>query len=314
MRRANMEMELRKIKIHPDRKFTVEADGFYGNWFAPKTSRFPGKSMIVCTGADGMYRAAQAVAECFRHAGMPAMALAYWSAPGTPKEDVGSPVEYVQNAARWIRENRNLHVGMWGISLGGEYALLCGSLLPELECIVAASPVHVVTECGSFKGGYHFNAGSPFSWHGKPVPYIGTGEEKKKAIVKRVKKNFWQKRDYDQRFYYEELLMQPHDPEADIRVENINGPVLLLSGGADTGVPASWVCEQVVKRLRENNFTYPYVHYNYEHLSHYVTPFHMISAALFREERIYKKECAENREKSWMDTLKFLSEKWHAGT
>lgn len=304
------ELELRKIKINPDQKFTVESDGFYGNWFEPKVSRFPGKGMIVCSGADGLYRVAQAVSECFRHAGIPAMALAYWNAPGTPKEDLESPVEYVQNAAGWIQENKHLHTGMWGVSLGGEYALLCGSLLPEIECIVAASPVHIVSECGSFKGGYHFNTGSPFSWQGKPVPYIGTTKEKKKEIVKRVKKTLWQKRDYDQRFYYEDLLMHPHDPEADIRVENINGPVLLLSGGADTYVPADWVCEQVMERLKENNFKYPCVHHNYEHLNHNVLPCHTISASFFREERKYKKECAENRKKSWKDTLLFLKEKW----
>lgn len=303
-------MKWKDKSIQPDREFTVAADGFYGSWFEPETTRFPGKSLIVCSGADGVYHAAQRIAEYFRHAGMPAMALAYFNAPGTPKEDVESPVEYVQNAAAWIRENEKLHVGMWGISLGGEYALLCGSLLPELECIVAVSPVHVVTECGSFNGGYHFNPGSPFSWHGKPVPYIATTDDEKKDYVKRVKEASRKRHDYYQRFYYEELLSQPHDPEADIKVENINGPVLLISGGADTCVPASWVCGQVMKRLRENHFKYPAAHHNYRHLSHIATPVVMISSFLFREERNYKKECAESREKSARDTLDFLAEKW----
>lgn len=304
-------MELTSIKIHPEQEFQVERDGFYGSWFEPATPRFPGKSMIVCTGGDGVYRAAQGVAECFRQAGMPAMALAYWNAPGTPKEDVSCPVEYVQRAARWIQENRQLRCGMWGISLGGEYALLCGSLLPELSCVVAASPVHVVTECGSYKGGYHFNAGSPFSWQGKPVePYLSVNEEQKKSYEKRVKKIFWQQHDYYQRFFYEDLLMQPHDPEADIRVERINGPVLLLSGGADTCVPADWVCDQVMQRLQDHQFAYPYAHYNYEHLSHFVMPFHMIASSFFKQERKHKQECAEAREKSWNDTLAFLASNW----
>lgn len=90
----------------------------------------------------------------------------------------------------------------------------------------------------------------------------------------------------------------------------INGPVLLLSGDADTCVPANWVCEQVVKRLKDNDFKYPYIHHNYEYLSHYVMPFRTISNSFFKEERKYKKECSEGRKKSWNDTLQFLAEKW----
>lgn len=199
---------------------------------------------------------------------------------------------------------------MWGISLGGEYALLCGSLLPEIECVVAVSPVHVVTECGSVRGGYHFTGGSPFSWQGKPVPYLPFAEEKRKEYTKRVKENLLKRHEFYMRFVYEDQLMQPHDPEADIKVENIHGPVLLLSGGADTCVPSSWVCRQVMTRLRKHHFAYPAAHHNYKYLSHYVTPVRLLSAGIFKVERKHKKECEANRRKSWQDTLKFLEEKW----
>lgn len=296
-------------RLHPDQRFTVERDGFYGSYFEPEENLFPGKSMIVCTGADGNFSVAQGLAAFFSDAGMPAMAVGYFNVPGTPKDDLLSPVEYIEKAAGWLKSEKNVHVGMWGISLGGEYALLCGSLLPEIECVVAVSPVHIVTECGSFLGGYHFTGGSPFSWRGKPVPYLPHGA-KAKDYVKRVRQDFLKRHEFYMRYVYEESLMRPHDPDADIQVENIHGPVLLLSGGADSCVPASWVCQQVMTRLRQHHFAYPAVHHNYKYLSHYVTPVRLFSAGLFQVERKYPRECEENRKKSWKDTLDFLADAW----
>lgn len=298
------------IKIQPDEEFTVEKDGFYGSYFEPETVRFPGKSMIVCTGGDGVYHMAQMVAQRFKSAGIPVMAVGYWNVPGTPKTDLECPVEYIRYASEWLREEKGLHTGMWGISLGGEYALLCGSLLPEIECVVAASPVHIVTECGTMEGGFSLTGGSPFSWHGRPVPYVHASEEKKAEYKKKVMDGYLKRREFYMRFYYEDLLMQPHDPEADIKVENTKGPILLLSGGADTCVPSTWVCSQVMDRLRAHQFKYPAAHYHYKHLSHMITPLRPISAVLFREERKNKKECNANREKAWEKTLQFLDEKW----
>lgn len=42
-----------KPKYLPKVKFTVEKDGFYGEYYEPETIRFPGKAMVVCSGSDG---------------------------------------------------------------------------------------------------------------------------------------------------------------------------------------------------------------------------------------------------------------------
>ena len=112
------------------------------------------------------------------------------------------------------------------------------------------------------------------------------------------------------RFYYEEVLQNEHDPAADIQVENINGPVLLISGGADVMVPANWCCEQVMKRLDQHGFRYPHIHKNYNLLSHYTAMFRLNAASMFRVERKHRKECDANRDAGWKYTLEFLQEEW----
>ena len=52
------------------------------------------------------------------------------------------------------------------------------------------------------------------------------------------------------------------NPEAEIMVENIQGPILLLSGGRDVIAPSKWICRQIMNRLHKNNFAYAYSHHN----------------------------------------------------
>ena len=185
--------------------------------------------------------------------------------------------------------------------------LLCGSLFPEIECVVAASLVHILFQGGSFTHGLHFANNSPFSFEGKPLPYVKAKDPA--AMLKQTRRNLLTRREPDMLFYYN-TLKGPHDPEADVKVENIRGPVLLISGGADVMVPANWVCEEVIKRLDAHGFAYPHRHLNYEVLSHYTCPLRPMTSFMFKVERKHKEECNANREKAWNDTLAFLRDEW----
>ena len=297
-------------KYEPNQTFSVEENGFYGVLYEPKNNMFPGKGMVVCSGTDGSFLFTRLAAEKFLEAGMTAIALGYWNVEGTPEDPLDIPVEYMHNACLWLKNERNLHPGVWGISLGAEYGLLCGSMFEEIECIVAASPVNAVTQTGSFNGGLHFAKGSPFSYKGSSLPYVGVDTGKESEYLKKMKRNFIRRLEPDMLFYYEEILKSQHDPAADINVERIKGPVLLISGGADVMVPADWVCGQIIDRLDNNGFEYPHIHRNYELLSHYACMFRPVSTGMFKVERKYRKICDENRKDSWEFTLKFLRDYW----
>ena len=309
--RGVFQMSLKpKTKYTPTETFSVSKDGFFGMYFEPIENRFPGKGLVICSGSDGSFLLSRLGAERFYEAGIPVLALGYWNVKGTPQDVQDIPVEYMQRACLWLKEKKGLHPAVWGISLGGEYALLCGSLVPEIECVIAASPMHILCQAGSFKGGLHFAKGAPFSLEGKPLPYISVTDQEAAHYLKQVKCAFIKKREADIKYYYDEVLRKPRDPETEIRVEQIRGPVLLISGGADVMLPADFVCRQVVERLKEKNFRYPVVHHNYEVLSHYACPIRPMTSWIFQVERKHKEECNKNRENSFQDTLRFLRDVW----
>ena len=92
------------------------------------------RDRIVCSGSDGSFLLTQLGAEKFYEAGSTVIALAYWNAPGTPQDVELSQVEYLQNACKWLKD-KDFHPGVWGISLGGLYVLLCASLFPEIDAL-----------------------------------------------------------------------------------------------------------------------------------------------------------------------------------
>jgi hypothetical protein len=59
-------------------------------------------------------------------------------------------------------------------------------------------------------------------------------------------------------------------PEAVIPVEQINGPVLLISGTADRVWPATMLSEFARERLAAHGHPYPYVHLAYEGAGHWL--------------------------------------------
>jgi dienelactone hydrolase len=60
-------------------------------------------------------------------------------------------------------------------------------------------------------------------------------------------------------------------PRAEIPVERIRAPVLLLAGKDDQLWPSATFAARVVERLRRHKFAYPVEHYSYEHAGHGIT-------------------------------------------
>lgn len=298
-----------KPKYEPTQSFTMQEDDFFGEFYQPPQNRFPGKCVILFGGSAGKFLLTQLQACCFVDAGMSAMAICYHGAPGLPKDLKEQPVDVIEHAALWLKKQGYEKVGVWGISMGGELALLAGSLLPELiGCVVAVAPLEMVMQAQT--AGERPTDGSSFSFHGSALPFAKFIPQDSKTWFREYIRQSWQHKEP----YTRELLLRAYAandvPEAVIPTWNISGPVLLLGGEMDGMCPNVESFAAIQKRMQAHNFAYPLEVRLYPHLGHFVLPFKPYTTKALWAERHYPQECDAERAQSWQDTLTFLREVW----
>lgn len=104
-------------------------------------------------------------------------------------------------------------------------------------------------------------------------------------------------------------LVEHPDPAAVIQVENITGPILLISSKMDTMWPSESAAKRIMERLREHDFPFPYRHLSYDYGSHLFVPMELSAAKFFRGDRgKYKELGRKARMDSLVKTLEFVSQ------
>ena len=164
------------------------------------------------------------------------------------------PLEYFEKAVRMFKsqpEVKGKKIVVFGNSKGGELALLLASMYKQIEGVIANVPSSVV-----FQG--IGGPSSSWSYKGKPIPFVPYAPYDFRKIVNSQ---------YVEA--YELSLKQTQAVEkAIIQVENINGPILILTGKEDTMWPSSQMGEMIIKRLEEKKFSYWYRHFAYKDAGH----------------------------------------------
>jgi hypothetical protein len=61
--------------------------------------------------------------------------------------------------------------------------------------------------------------------------------------------------------------------QAAIEVENTQGAIMMITGAKDELWPASYMADQVVKRLTANEFEHPFVHVQFDNAGHILGAF-----------------------------------------
>ena len=149
-------------------------------------------------------------------------------------------MEYAENAIRWLQGQGYQKIAVDGISKGSEYALLAASRFPEISCVVARVPSYFVSE--GMIGRKAPSGTSCWSYHGEELsytPYIIRDFD----IIKHLRK-------------YGELNILSYNTGKDVTdesiipVENIHGPILLISTESDTVWPSVEQADCIEDRLR----------------------------------------------------------------
>lgn len=256
-----------RLAVDAVTRVEVREEGLVGTLYLPAGSA-PGShpAVMILNGSGGGINEPRAALYASR--GYAAFALAYFKAPGLSDYISNTPLEYFQTGLRWLRKKvQPLHdfVAISGQSRGGELVLLLGATFPkEVSAVVAYVPGAVVHSGQNACDPKIGREGPTWLLGGKPIPHVW--ENNRTAT--------WAPFDEGPAPHRHEkaILTALQDPDAvaraRIRVEDIEGPVMLLSGTDDGSWPSSLYSKMVQDKLTEVRHPYPVQWLDYENGGH----------------------------------------------
>ena len=240
-----------------------------GRLFLPAASaaQRPLPAVMVLNGSGGGFDLDKA-ALLSRH-GFATLALAYFGAPPLPPWLHRIPLEYFDAALTWLAgqpEIASERIGVIGVSRGAELALLLGSMFPQIRAVAAYAPSHVAWAAG----GRDRESGEiipSWTWQEKPVlfaplPLRGFMLRSAVPVVALRRPVVFRN------LFRAGLRHRAAVERAEIAVERINGPILLVSGGDDHVWPAAKMSEAIVARLKAKRYADHVEHLHFPRAGH----------------------------------------------
>lgn len=294
--------------------FTVKEHGFCGSYY--NGTKHTDKAIIYMSGAGVGRKMTVSTGKFLINEGYNVLVLGFYKWKGLPKEMHSIPVEYVENAIRWLKSEASIEkVGLMGTSTDAGYTLLCASLLTELDLIIASSPFDYVMEgpTSTFKRAHK----SFYTWQGKDYPYTETTvlDAGVFSVLKKARKDPAYGLSRGMRYLYDQVEYK--NPDARIKVENSRADILLLASENDDMWPADVAIRRIECILKENIYSHRFEAIIYEKGSHAIGSdwkFNPIVWWAIKQiiptEKIYPKECKAAREDSMKQIIKFI-EAWN---
>lgn len=255
-------VSLIRRRVSPDvKRIEVRDEGLFGTLFVPgDASSAPG--IIHLSGSEGGVSETRA-ASLASH-GYVSFALAYFGFEYLPETLTNIPLEYFETAIQYLRQQEWVDpnkIGVIGSSRGGELSLLLGATYPDIRCVVGYVP-SIYRNPGA--------EGPAWTLRGKPLPFLSASGDaqimadiqKKISAGEAVRFTPWF-----------ESVVRDRDSirEAEIAVEKINGPIMLISGQDDQLWPSALFSDYVVQRLKAHNFKHDVVHVSYPDAGHFIS-------------------------------------------
>lgn len=180
--------------------------------------------------------------------GYAVLAIGYFNTGGTPEQLDRISLDAIRDTILSVAQHPQIDdskIILFGGSRGGELVLNLASRFKEFNGVIAGSTSNV-----SFPAITLYANTSSWTYKNKEVAYVPAPL---KTILPAIKGDL-----------YTAHAMMLEDEKAlknaAIRVENINGPILIISGKKDDQWPAPEMSAQIIKRLEENNFDHYYSH------------------------------------------------------
>jgi pimeloyl-ACP methyl ester carboxylesterase len=200
----------------------------------------------------------------FAKANYVGLSLPYYREEGLPELMEEIPLEYFENAIRWLKEQSEVNpdkVIVMGASRNAELALLVASYFPEtVHGVIAYSPSSVSWSNTVLP----FNSDSikpSWTFKNKPVSFIPMAKLKGGESDTIETLTYWT----------EALLDSKAVNKAAIQVENIGGPILLFSGLDDNVWPSAMMSDMIANRIKNSHFNLEVENIKYENAGHLIS-------------------------------------------
>jgi esterase/lipase len=180
----------------------------------------------------------------FLEKGYAFLAIGYFGAKGTPELLEKIAIEDVHNSILEATKNSRVdgkRIAIVGGSRGADLALLVGSYYKDIDCIVG-----LVASNAIFPGNTNHFTTSTWTFENKELSFIPVNDAAVPFLMKgKLRETF-------------EAMLQDTVAvkKALIKVEHIQGPILLISANQDEVAPTTLMSNQIISRLKKYKFRF----------------------------------------------------------
>lgn len=272
-------------------------------------ARASSAAIILLLGSGGNNMLTRGVAKWLVKRGVSALCLGPENGSGYHS----FPLERVEEAIQFLKEQGNRKIGILGASITTIPALVAAARFPELSLTIAVTPCDFVLQGFSKEkrdgcAEWPVKGESMLTWRGEPLPYVPyaylhpkywqvvTEETKGSGNLLSSQRLF---RDTEARANLTDAVMIP--------VENIRGRLMLIGCEDDCLWPTAHYIRRMDNRLKTRAHNSHYDALVYPHGTHFAFPESMLRQLIplcgdfivgraFRAAREYPKECRMTRE------------------
>jgi len=284
-------------------------DGVIGTLFEPRDGG-PHPGVLVIGGSDGGPGEPGLAMSLASH-GFAALSLSYFGEPGQPTTLELVPMEAFQRALSWMRRQPSIDsrfIGIYSESRGTEPGLFAAARDACVSAVIARSPSFALW------GGVTANhlPGRPaWTLRGKPLPSIPN-----ELYPDFVATYLW---DWVTRtpvrqtpLFMEDLAHFGDTRTVEIPVEQIRGPVMLLSGEDDQIWPSAMMADRIMSRLHRFGHPFPDQSLKYAAVGHPIPYMYFPTRGRWSDSPLAvggtPQGMANAERDAWPRILKFLSD------
>ena len=287
--------------------FEVKTDGFYGAYW--KNKKETNSAIIAMLGDDAEDYMAKSCVKWLMKKGVNVLTMS----PGKKNYSHHNyPLERIEKAIEWLKNNGNGKIGVVGGSTTGTLALTAASYFPDITLTMAMTSSDFIWQ--GFEQGkkdgcreWPVEGESLLSYCGKPLPYMPFCYKHPEywQVVKSETKKSGNMID-SKKIFDDSEAAHPITEDEFIKIENIKGKLLMIGAEDDCLWNAAKYVKRAEKRLSEKPHDCDAEFVAYKHGTHFVFPESLLKKIfpigsglllkmMFKAAKEFPKECKETR-------------------